>query len=66
MEGKVSSVGLKKCLIFFLCSFLSIGFPVASYNQEGPISEQSEEKAEIRLRKTIKTRQYRGKSVEGE
>ena len=66
MESKVSSVGLKKCLIFFLCSFLSIGLTAASNSQEGPISGQSGEKAEIRLRKTIKTRQYRGKFVEGE
>ncbi len=66
MEGKVSSVGLKKCLIFFLCFFLSIGLTAASNSQEGPISGQLGEKAEIRLRKTIKSRQYRGESVEGE
>jgi len=66
MEGEVRSVCLERCSIFFLCILLGIGFPAASYNQEGPISGQSVEKAEIRLRKTIKSRQYRGKSVEGE
>jgi len=66
MEGEVRSVCLEKCSIFFLCLLLGIGFPAVSYNQEGPISGQSGEKAEIRLRKTIKTRQYRGKAVEGE
>lgn len=66
MEGEVRSVCLERCSIFFLCLLLGIGFPAVSYNQEGPISGQSGEKAEIRLCKTIKTRQYRDKLVEGE
>ena len=66
MESKISGLRPKHFLISVFVFFLIIGFSAPGYNQEGPVSGQSEEKAEIRLKKAIKTRQYQGESVEGE
>ncbi|MEE8075969.1 MAG: LysM peptidoglycan-binding domain-containing protein [Candidatus Binatia bacterium] len=66
MESEISGLRPKHFLISVFVFLLIIGVSAPGYNQEGTGSGQSQEKADIRLQKAIKTRQYQGESVEGE
>ena len=65
MEGEIRAVPLKEMLILVMTLFLGISFPTLSHTQEKAEGGQQEE-AQLRLRKTLKTRQYQGRAVEGE
>ncbi len=65
MEGKVMSM-LRRRLILALAFLLGIVFTAAGRAQEQSAAPQQEEAARLRLRKTLKTREYGGRAVEGD
>ncbi|MFQ5682420.1 MAG: LysM domain-containing protein [Candidatus Binatia bacterium] len=66
MEGEITSVQLKKSLRVLFGLWLGISFPTFLHSQEAPLTRQEEETVQLKLRKTVKTRQYQGRAVEGE
>ena len=66
MEGAIKPMALKGSLSLVLPLFFAISFTELSDSQELPTGSQVEEKGQLRLRKTVKTRDYQGKAVEGE
>jgi len=66
MEGSMNSVDKKRGMALIFSLLLSMGFSMGVHGQEGMVGELGEGKAQLRLRKTITTRGYQGRSVEGE
>lgn len=67
MEGKIISFCGRGFLAVALAGWLSFPFPSGGSAQERPAGAQEDRPAQLELRKTPgKTREYRGKAVEGE
>jgi len=66
MEGSMKCMDKKQGLAFILGIFLSIGFPMGVHGQEGLAGGLEEGRAQLRLRKTVKTREHQGRSVDVE
>ena len=67
MESEMNFTRLKRLLPLAVTVSLGLSFPAVSAAQEQAASRQQEEKTQLQLRKTpLKTRQYQGKTVEGE
>ncbi len=66
MEGSMNYVDKKRGMAFILGLLLSMGSPMGVHGQEGIAVGLEEGKAHLRLRKTVKTRGYQGRPVEGE
>ncbi|MFQ5852042.1 MAG: hypothetical protein ACE5JU_15835, partial [Candidatus Binatia bacterium] len=58
MEGTLNPVRLRGFLIFVLAMLPGICIPVLSYGAEVVVSRHQDETAQIRLRKTVKVREY--------
>ncbi len=65
MESAITSHRLKKSLIFSLALFCCFSLSTVSSAQEQAADSQQEE-AQLSLRKTLRTREYQGKLIEGE
>jgi hypothetical protein len=66
MEGSMNYMDKKRGVSLILGLILSVGFPMGVYGQEGVVGGLEEGKAQLRLRKTVKTREHQGRSVEVE
>ena len=66
MEGSIKCVDKKQGMVLIFSLLLSIGFTVGVHGQEETAGGLGEGKAQLRLRKTVRTRELQGKSVEGE
>lgn len=66
MEGKVRSIMLRRRFVLALAFLFGIAFGADGWTQEQSAAPQEEEAARLRLRKTLKTREYGGRAVEGE
>ncbi|MGH7771217.1 MAG: LysM peptidoglycan-binding domain-containing protein, partial [Candidatus Binatia bacterium] len=66
MEGAINFMRGRGSLLLVLIFFSVVSFPALTYLQEKPSGQQVDEPAQLRLRKTVKTRDYQGRSVEGE
>ena len=66
MEGSMNCMDKRRGLAFILGLLLSMGFPMGAHGQEGMAGGLEEGKAQLRLRKTVKTRELQGRSVEVE
>ena len=66
MEGSMNCVNKKRGVAVILGLLLSMGFPMGAHGQEGMAGGLEEGKAQLRLRKTVKTHGHQGRSVEGE
>ncbi len=66
MEGSMNVLSPQKNFALILGLFLGLGCPVLGYGQEGQGDDPGGEKPTIHLRKTVKLRQHKGRSVQGE
>ncbi|MGH7828889.1 MAG: hypothetical protein ACREP8_01810 [Candidatus Binatia bacterium] len=66
MESAVNLLPLKGAWVLSLALLLAGSHPAVGAEQELPAATGEEAKGQLRLRKTVKTRDYQGKSVEGE
>lgn len=66
MEGSMNCVDKKRGMALILGLLLSMGFPMGIHGREGMPGGLEEGKAQLRLRKTVKTRGHQGRPVEGE
>ena len=66
MESAMNPVPLKGFLSLVLTLLLGSFLPAFGAEQKLPPAAGEETKGELRLRKTVKTREYQGRSVEGE
>jgi len=66
MEGSMNCVDKKRGMALILGLVLSMGFPMGVHGQGGMVGGLGEGKAQLRLRKTVKTREHQGRPVEGE
>ncbi|MCZ6624383.1 MAG: LysM domain-containing protein [Deltaproteobacteria bacterium] len=66
MESEIKLIPSTELLVLLLILLLGISFPALSTAQEQRTGVRQEEPAQLRLRKTLRTRKYQGKLVEGE
>jgi len=66
MEGSMNCMDKKRGMALILGLLLSMGFPMGVHGQGGMAGGLREGKAQLRLRKTVKTRGHQGRPVEGE
>lgn len=66
MEGSMNCMDKKRGMALILGLLLSMGFPMGIHGREGMPGGLEEGKAQLRLRKTVKTREHQGRPVEGE
>lgn len=66
MEDTLKSVSLRGSLVWALGLSVAVLFVAVGQGREEPIKGPGQERGELRLRKTVKTREYQGRSVEGE
>jgi len=66
MEGSMNCMVKKRGMALIFGVLLSMGCPMGIHGQEGMVGGLEEGKAQLRLRKTVKTREHQGRSVEVE